>query len=120
MAESFQGNNSNGLLMNHDNDKNHPSRNVSDLEENCTTAHIETDTQNQMETEEKPEASLSEVQGVDKNKQVVGEVDQNLIKECRPKLFNMVMVNSFGSSELRQLEQDDNRPIQFRGELVFL
>lgn len=103
-------------------DKNHPAVNGDDNErsppdgnEDVAVASARGDTQSQMESEDLPQAGSSGQHGVDKNKPAAAVQDIDiLLGDDSPKLFTMSLVNSYGSSELKQLE-DDDRPIRFRG-----
>ena len=95
-------------------DKNHPR--LTDSNEDTGDTSLGRDVHNLMESEDLQQESFSSgQQSVDKNRPNDVQDGSVLDGEHSPKLFTMSFVNSYGSSELKELEEDDPRPIRFRG-----
>jgi ubiquitin carboxyl-terminal hydrolase 4/11/15 len=92
-------------------DKNHPQ--LTDNNTNAGDENLGADVHNQMESEDLQQENSSGQQSVDE-KRPNDTRDSLLDGEHSSKLFTMCLVNSYGTSELKELEEDDPRPIQFK------
>jgi hypothetical protein len=95
-------------------DKNHPQ--LTDNNTNAGDENLGADVHNQMESEDLQQENSSGQQSVDE-KRPNDTRDSLLDGEHSSKLFTMCLVNSYGTSELKELEEDDPRPIQFKGKI---